>query len=100
MNLGDKNDLLKNDTFKDRVRIATLQEAWYKLQFPEETDLLVQKYAARIRQANNLFGKWVDDVVFLLVEMEDTNGNNSDEQIKTKITSVFTELAKRYYSNI
>ena len=98
MTLQEKNNLLINNDFKGRVRIAALKAAKDLLNDMQVTDRLVKKYCSRIR--NNIFGEWINGLTFLVVEHEQTTADVADALLQNIVNSVFTASAEQHYFNI
>lgn len=98
MTLQEKNNLLINNDFKGRVRIAALNAARDLMNDPQVTDRLVKKYCSRIR--NNIFGEWINGYMFHVVEHEQTTPTVEDSLLQNIVNSVFTASAEQYYFNI
>ena len=97
MTLQEKNELLINDAFKARVRIAALNAAKDLLN-DNSIDRLVRKYATRMR--NNIFGEWINGITFLVVEHAQTTPDVADTLLQDIVNSVFTASAEQYYFNV
>lgn len=98
MTLQEKNALLINDALKGRIRMAALNAAKNLLNDTNVTDRLVIKYCKRIR--NNIFGEWINGMVFLAVEHPQMTATVDDQLLQNIVDSVFTAAAEQYYFNI
>ncbi len=98
MTLQEKNTLLINDDFKARVRQAALKAAKDIQNDSNQTDRLVKKYCARVR--NNPFGDWANYYAFLVVDHPQTTPTVEDTDLQNIVNSVFVEAAEQYYDNM